>query len=121
MTSNVGMPNTRDSIEACAAHYGENADAMRDYLLRGEQAAMELDNRGPIRFDESGRLAEDILATYSRYGFYVFENVLSEAELKDIQDDMDALRATFPTEPGGTLTADGRPALGANSRSLNLL
>jgi ectoine hydroxylase-related dioxygenase (phytanoyl-CoA dioxygenase family) len=106
---------------ACAAHYGDNADAMRDYLLRGEQTALEMDNRGPIRFDESGRLAEDILESYSRYGFYVFENVLSETELKDIQEDMDALRATFPAEPGGKVTPDGRPALGANSQSLNLL
>ena len=35
MTSTAAKTNTRDSIEACAAHYGENADAMRDYLLRG--------------------------------------------------------------------------------------
>jgi ectoine hydroxylase-related dioxygenase (phytanoyl-CoA dioxygenase family) len=121
MTSNTEISNTLDSITACAAHYGDNADAMRDYLLRGEQAALDMDNRGPIRFDESGRLAEDILESYSRYGFYVFENVLSETELKDIQQDMDALRATFPAEPGGKLTPDGRPALGANSQSLNLL
>jgi len=113
--------DTRKSIEACAAHYGENADAMRQYLLRGEQNALQLDNRGPIRFDEDGRLAQDILAAYSRYGFYVFEKVLGEEELRDIQQDMEALRATFPTEPGGKLTADGRPALGADSQSLNLL
>jgi ectoine hydroxylase-related dioxygenase (phytanoyl-CoA dioxygenase family) len=114
-------PYIRDSIEACAAHYGENADAMRDYLLRGEQAALGLDNRGPIRFDESGRLAEDIVSAYSRYGFYVFENVLSDTELADIQEDMDALRASFPAEPGGKLTPEGLPALGADSQSLNLL
>lgn len=110
-----------NSIDACAARYGENADAMRDYLTQGEQQALALDNRGPIRFDANGRLAEDIAAAYSHYGFYVFEGVLSETELDDIKQDLDTLRNTFPLEPGGKLTADGRPALGANSHSLNLL
>lgn len=113
--------DTRNSIDACAAHYGDHADAMRDYLVRGEQAALSLDNRGPIRFDETGQLAEDILEAYSRYGFYVFEGVLGEQELQDIQQDMDALRATFPKEPGDELAPNGQPALGAGSQSLNLL
>ena len=113
--------DSRKSIEACAAHYGENADAMREYLLRGEREAMALDNRGPIRFDENGRLAADITSAYSRYGFYVFENVLSATELEDIKEDLAAMRATFPAEPGGKLAPDGRPALGADSQSLNLL
>ena len=113
--------DSRKSIEACAAHYCENADAMREYLLRGEREAMALDNRGPIRFDEDGRLAEDITSAYSRYGFYVFENVLSATELEDIKEDLAAMRATFPAEPGGKLAPDGRPALGADSQSLNLL
>ena len=113
--------DTRRSIEACAAHYGENSDEMREYLLRGEQQALALDNRGPIRFDEHGRLAEDIMAAYSHFGFYIFEGVISAAELDDIKQDLETLRTTFPAEPGGQLTADGQPALGADSRSLNLL
>ena len=40
------------SIEACAAHYGEDADAMRNYLIEGERKAYLLDNRGAIRFDK---------------------------------------------------------------------
>lgn len=112
--------DTRKSIEACAANYGENADAMRKYLLSGEQKALELDNRGPIRFDENGRLAEDIKTAYSIYGFYIFENVISDVELDDIRKDLEALRTTFPAEPGGKLTPAGLPALGADSRSLNL-
>ena len=112
--------NTRKSIDACAANYGEDADAMREYLLSGEQKALELDNRGPIRFDENGRLAKEIMAAYSVYGFYIFENVISDVELDDIRSDLDALRTTFPVEPGGKLTPAGLPALGADSRSLNL-
>ena len=115
------MPDTLKSIEACAARYGEHAEAMRAYLLGGERRALKLDNRGPIRFDETGGLTEDILDAYSRYGFYVFENVLSGAELENLKEDLEAMRATFPAVPEGTLTADGRPALGADSKSLNLL
>ena len=113
--------DTLKSIEACAARYGEDAEAMRNYLIDGERRALELDNRGPIRFVETGRLAEDIINAYSRYGFYVFENVLSGAELEDLKEDLEAMRATFPAEPGGKLTPDCRPALGAESKSLNLL
>ena len=113
--------DTLKSIEACAARYGEDAEAMRNYLIDGERRALELDNRGPIRFAETGRLAEDIINAYSRYGFYVFENVLSGAELEDLKEDLEAMRATFPAEPGGKLTPDCRPALGAESKSLNLL
>jgi len=113
--------DTLKSIEACAARYGEDAEAMRNYLIDGERRALELDNRGPIRFAESGRLAEDIINAYSRYGFYVFENVLSGAELENLKEDLEAMRATFPAEPGGKLTPDCRPALGAESKSLNLL
>jgi hypothetical protein len=114
------IPDTRKSIEACAANYGDSADAMREYLLSGERIALELDNRGPIRFDENGRLAPEIMAAYSLYGFYIFENVISDVELDDIRSDLEAMRATFPEEPGGKLTADGSPALGADSLSLNL-
>ena len=32
--------DTRNSIDACAAHYGEDAEAMREYLIRGEQEAL---------------------------------------------------------------------------------
>ena len=112
---------TRKSIDACSSRYGEHAEAMREYLLRGEGEALAMQNRGPIRFAADDRLAEDIRAAYSRYGFYVFENVLDEAELDDIKRDLKAMRATFPAQPGGKLAPDGRPALGADSQSLNLL
>lgn len=114
-------PQTRKSIDACAAHYGEQADAMREYLIQGEQNALAMANRGPIRFAEDGRLTEDITSAYSRYGFYIFENVLGTAELDDIKQDLEALRASFPAEANSKLTPDGRPALGADSQSLNLL
>ena len=113
--------NTLKSIEACASHYGDQAEEMRRYLIEGERAAREMDNRGPIRFDAEGNLAPDILEAYSRYGFYVFEGVLDEVELQDIQADLGAMRETFPAEPGAELTREGNPALGAGHRAPSLL
>lgn len=110
-----------ESIEACANHYGEQADAMRTYLLEGQAAALALPNRGPLRFSESGALADEIRSAYSEYGFYVFENVLSAEELDDIKADLDAMRAQFPTGPESQVNAAGEPALGADAKALTLV
>ena len=110
-----------ESIAACAAHYGDDAEAMRSYLTQGERNACALDNRGAIRFDKRGNLAADILSAYSKYGFYIFENVLAEDELQDIKEDLDQIRASYPAEPNGKLTKDGKPALGADCVGPNLV
>ena len=110
-----------ESIAACAAHYGDDAEAMRSYLTQGERNAYALDNRGAIRFDKRGNLAADILSAYSKYGFYIFENVLAEDELQDIKEDLDQIRASYPAEPNGKLTKDGKPALGADCVGPNLV
>jgi len=110
-----------ESIEACAKHYGEQADAMRSYLLEGQAAALALPNRGPLKFTESGALTEAIRAAYSEYGFYVFENVLSAEELDDIKTDLDSMRAQFPTGPESQVNAAGEPALGADAKALTLV
>ena len=115
------MKDISRSIEACANHYGEQADAMRTYLLEGQQAALALPNRGPVKFTESGALADGIRAAYSEYGFYVFENVLSAGELDDIKADLDAMRAQFPTGPDSQVNAAGEPALGADAKALTLV
>ena len=83
------MIDSKRSIEACAQSYGSDADAMRDYLSEGEKRALSLDNRGPITFDSDGNLSKSIREAYSKYGFYIFENVLSEQELEDIKDDLE--------------------------------
>lgn len=108
------------SIEACAAHYGEDADAMRDYLIEGQARALALPNRGPIRFDAGGDLHPDIKASYLAHGFYVFENVITEEELSDIKDDLKAMRANFPVHMGAELDSTGQPALGVGHAAPNL-
>ena len=115
------MQDISKSIEACAARYGEHATAMRDYLLAGQEAALGLDNRGPIEFDASGKLAQHILDAYSKYGFYVFTGVLTEEECEDIEADMVALKASFPVTPDSTVDAEGRPALGSDSLTPHLV
>jgi ectoine hydroxylase-related dioxygenase (phytanoyl-CoA dioxygenase family) len=115
------MNDISRSIEACANHYGEQADAMRSYLLAGQAAALALPNRGPVKFTESGALAEEIRAAYSEYGFYVFENVLSAEELDDIKADLDIMRAQCPTGPESQVNAAGEPALGADAKALTLV
>ena len=115
------MQDISKSIEACAARYGEQAAAMRDYLLAGQVAALALDNRGPVEFDDSGKIAQHILDAYSKYGFYVFTGVLTEEECEDIEADIIALKASFPVAPDSTVDAEGRPALGSDSLTPHLV
>jgi ectoine hydroxylase-related dioxygenase (phytanoyl-CoA dioxygenase family) len=109
------------SIDACAKYYGADEDAMRTYLIEGEEQALALDNRGPIRFDGDGRLDASIRDAYARYGFYIFENVLDEEELIDIKADLDAMRDKFPTGPDSDVNHRGEKALGAGNKALNLV
>lgn len=115
------MRDISKSIEACAARYGDQAGAMHDYLVAGQDAALALDNRGPIEFDASGKLAQHILEAYSKYGFYVFLGVLSDKECEDIEADMVALKRSFPTMPDSAVDADGNPALGSDSKTPHLV
>ena len=115
------MQDISKSVEACAAYYGEQADAMRSYLLAGHEAALRLANRGPIEFDEKGRLSRAILDSYSEHGFYVFENVLSEEERADLDADIQRMRKSFPVAPDSAVNSRGEPALGADCTAPNLV
>ena len=70
------MQDITESIDACAAYYGDDAVAVKQYLLDGENRALELPNRGPLKFDDNGDIHSDILEAYSRYGFYILEGAL---------------------------------------------
>ena len=89
------MQDITQSIEACAAYYGDNADAVRQYLIEGQKSALALPNRGPLRFNDNGDIHSDILEAYSTYGFYIFENALRDEELSDLRNDLDAMRDSF--------------------------
>lgn len=109
------------SIEACAAHYQDNAEEMRDYLIQGQEKARQLSNRGPIKFDQNGKLDQSIKDAYSEFGFYIFEDVLGKAELEDIESDLADMRDNFPTDSQSKLSAKGTPALGSDCKAPNLI
>jgi len=108
------------SIDACAAHYGADAGAMKNYLIEGQAKALALPNRGPIKFNADGSVCQDILDAYSEYGFYIFESVLSTEELADIENDLAKMRENFPIHMGADTDKHGRPALGADNKAPTL-
>lgn len=110
----------KKSIEACASYYGDEAEAVRNYMEKGLEVALALPNRGPIRFNEDGSLHHDIADAYSQYGFYVFEDVIGEQELKDIEDDIAYMRSRLPTHPGSEVDSEGRRAIGIDSNAPGL-
>ena len=83
------------------------------YLREGEQQAMALGNRGPIRLNADGTLDQAILDAYNQYGFYVFEDVLSATELNDLRADFEQMMERTPYTKGANVDAQGRPAIGA--------
>lgn len=107
-------------LDAPVSDYGADEDAMVAYRADGERRALALDNRGPIRFDEQGRLDPAILDAYGRHGFYVFEGVLGAEELADIERDVAELLDRAPVTKGAEIDRHGRPALGADCTARNV-
>ncbi len=89
-------------------------EVMQAYFRSGQARALALPNRGPIRFDDHGQLADEIIDAYDRYGFYVFENVLGADELAEIEADVFGILDRLPAERGSAVDAKGRPALAAD-------
>jgi hypothetical protein len=114
------MQDISQSIEACAASYGDESDAMRAYLIEGQARALALPNRGPLRFTDDGDVHPDILDAYSEFGFYILKGALSDEELADIKADLAAMRENFPAHMGADLDKHGRPALGSDNQAPTL-
>ena len=85
--------------------------AMETFMREGEERAYALGNRGPIRLDDDGRLHPDIVESYWRHGFYVFEGVLKQDELSEIETDIKDIMDRLPSEQGSLVDHKGRPAL----------
>ncbi|MDE0041450.1 MAG: phytanoyl-CoA dioxygenase, partial [Candidatus Poribacteria bacterium] len=88
-------------------------DAIAEYIREGEKKARELGNRGPIKFNSDGSLDNQILGAYSRYGFYVFEDVVTGEELSDLQTELEDLLERAPYTKDALVDAKGRPAFGS--------
>ena len=108
------------SSTALAVDYGPHEAAMQAYFREGEERAMALGNRGPIRLGTDGSLHPDILAAFSRCGFYVFEDVLGAHELADVEADFHDIVERLPVEKGSPVDTQGRPALGARCKAPSL-
>jgi hypothetical protein len=115
------MIDASKSIAACAEYYGDESNSVKKYLIEGEKKALSIDNRGPILFENDGSLSSSIRSSYSKYGFYIFENVLSNEELEDIKIDLEKIRNILPTRPDSKFNHIGGPALGADNKALNLI
>lgn len=87
----------------------ESIDA---YCERGTERAYALGNRGPLAFEENGDVARDILETYRKVGFYVFERAIDPAEITELRNEVNATLAKAPTNPDSRLDANGEPAIG---------
>jgi len=83
--------------------------ATDDYLAAGAERARALGNRGPLRFDGDGRLAPEIREAIGEIGFYVFERLIDDAELAELDADLDALLARTPRTEGAETDRLGRP------------
>merc|ERR1712100_908023 len=98
LQTTTGRPTTRvrrlishlllDAVEgghrvvvASAVRASSAEEEWKEYADRGRKRAMELGNRGPIRFDQDGHVAQDILDAYWDTGFYVFEQVMHPEEV----------------------------------------
>ena len=101
-------------------NYGSEDLAMQAYLAEGEKRAVQLGNRGPIRFTSEGELHPDIVEAYGRCGFYIFEGALRPEELADIERDLQDILDRLPREKGAAVDAKGRPALAADCQWSNL-
>ena len=103
-------PHYMASIDACAAHYGDDADAMREFLIAGHEKAMQLDNRGlspliqaahwsPVFCRPTASMVSMCLPTYC-------SRMNSEISRKILRPE-----TTLSGRPRRALAADGSPGL----------
>ena len=97
--------------------YGSEEIDMQNYLMAGEKRALNLSNRGPIRFNKDGTLHKKIIDSYSKDGFYIFEKVFSDQELNDWEKDYLNIKKRFPVNRTSKIDIKGRPAIGSNCKA----
>ena len=100
--------------------YGPDQAEMVRYREEGSERARTLGNRGPVVFDQAGNLDPGIVEAYSRCGFYIFEGVLEEGELADIERDVAQMMERAPVTKNAKVDSKGRPALGIDCEARNL-
>ena len=107
-------------VEVPIVDYGDDQTQMIAYREEGTKRALSLGNRGPIRFDDSGELAPDIVKAYTENGFYVFTDVLTATELNEIEADLVDMLHRSPVSKDALVDRDGNPALGIDLEARNI-
>lgn len=90
----------------------KSVDTSTDYVDQGEDLALRLGNRGPLRLTSTGELHPDIVASYRKHGFYVLQDVLGRQEVDELRGDIDTMLARAPVQRDAKLDAQGAPPLG---------
>lgn len=98
----------------------KSEDQKLQYYKAGRNKALNLGNRGPIKFNSDGSLAKQILDAYSEFGFYVFENVIKTRELKDLENGVASILKRLPVSEVSTFDNNGNPAIGTNCKAPTL-
>lgn len=83
------------------------------YCSEGTERARSLGNRGPLLFDQHGRVDEEILRTYHDIGFYVFEQAVSPKEINEIRTELNDVLSRAPIDSKSTVDANGNAAIGS--------
>lgn len=90
-----------------------HAEALTDYLAKGEALACNLPIRGPVRYAPEGGLHADIVKAYAQFGCYIFEGLVAAEEIQRLKSNIKELLDRAPVGKDEPLDADGRPAYGA--------
>jgi hypothetical protein len=106
-------------IKVPIVDYGPDEADMVRYRGAGTERALALGNRGPLRLGAAGQLDPAIAEAYSQCGFYIFEGLLKQGELADLERDIAEFLARAPVTPEATVDSRGRPALGIDCKVRN--
>ncbi len=109
---NGQAPNAATGAPTEAPSAQQHAADLANYHEQGRQRADALGNRGPLRYDDDGRLHPDILSAYWEHGFYVFSGVVDADEIAELRADIDEMINRAPVSADADVDAQGRPALG---------
>ena len=97
--------------------YGEHEEAIVRYREEGTRRALAMKNRGPLTIDSNGNVSQEIVDRYNDFGFYIFEGVLSDLELADLESDIVDMLDRAPSHRGSKVDRHGRPALGSQNEA----
>jgi len=98
-----------ETVSPTAARETRRPEQIEDYFEMGATRARSIGNRGPLRFDVEGRLDPEIVDAYEKTGFYVFEGVIDQEELVELEADLANMLDRTPITEGADVDRKGRP------------